>query len=68
MPRPTAARLIINRKTHMFGQDLRDFVRENIAIKREAAEKKRLQGIEVYKKTRRVTMILLLKRIKTSHA
>jgi hypothetical protein len=50
MPRPMAARLIINRKTHTLGQDLRDFVRESVAIKREAAEKKRLQGIETYKK------------------
>jgi hypothetical protein len=50
MPRPTAARLIINGKTHTLGQDLRDFVRESVSIKREAAEKKRLQGIETYKK------------------
>jgi hypothetical protein len=50
MPRPTAARLIIDGKTHTLGQDLRDFVRQNVEIKREAAEKKWLQGIEMYKK------------------
>ncbi len=50
MPRPTAARLVINGKTHTLGQDLTDFVRQNVTMRREAAEKKRLQGIEVYKK------------------
>jgi hypothetical protein len=39
MPRPMAARLIINRKTHTLGEDLKDFVKQNIKIKREIAEK-----------------------------
>jgi hypothetical protein len=50
LPRPTAAKLIINGKTHTLGEDLKDFVKENMKIKREAAEKKQLQGIETYKK------------------
>jgi hypothetical protein len=45
-----AARLIINGKTHTLGEDLRDFVKSNIEIKREAAENKRLLGIETLKK------------------
>jgi hypothetical protein len=40
MPIPTAARLIINGKTHTLGQDLRDYVRTNVDMKREAAETK----------------------------
>jgi hypothetical protein len=39
MSRSTAARLVINRKIHTLGEDLRDFVQHNVNIKREAAEK-----------------------------
>jgi hypothetical protein len=53
MPIPTAARLIINGKTHTLGQDLRDYVRTNVDMKREAAETKRLQSIELYKKDKK---------------
>jgi hypothetical protein len=50
LPRPTAARLIIDGRTHTLGEDLKDLVKKNAELKREAAEKKRLQGIETYKK------------------
>jgi hypothetical protein len=53
LPRTTAARLIINGKTHTLGADLRDFVKQNQIIKKEEAEKKRLNGIEVYKKDKK---------------
>jgi hypothetical protein len=40
-------------KMHTLGQDLRDYVKTNIDIKREAAETKQLQSIELYKKDKK---------------
>jgi hypothetical protein len=44
LPRATAARLIINGKTCTLGEDLRNYVRTNVQIKRENAEKKTNTG------------------------
>jgi hypothetical protein len=53
MPRTTAARLTIDGKSHTLGKDLKDYVKQNIAIKREQAEKKRQREIEIYKKDKK---------------
>jgi hypothetical protein len=53
LPRATAARLIINGKTHVLGEDLRDYVKENVEIKREADETKRLNRIKIIQKERK---------------
>jgi hypothetical protein len=44
MPRPTAARLIIDGKTHTLGQDLKDYVQQNAEIRRQKDEKKAVTG------------------------
>jgi hypothetical protein len=53
LPRTTAARLTIDGKSHTLGEDLRDYVKQNITIKREQAEKKRKLGVENYKKDKK---------------
>jgi hypothetical protein len=53
LPQAMAARLIINGKTHTLGEDLRDYVKEVVVVKRENAEKKRLKVIESYKKDKK---------------
>jgi hypothetical protein len=53
LPQTTAARLTIDGKSHTLGEDLRDYVKANIQIKREVAEKKRLEEIDAYKKDKK---------------
>jgi hypothetical protein len=56
MPRPMAAGLIIDGKTHILGEDLKDFVKQNINIKREIAEKSSYRESSFTRKKRRNMM------------
>jgi hypothetical protein len=59
--------LVIDGRTHTIGEDLKDLVKKNAELKREAAEKKQLQEIEAYKKDKSEYDIATEK-IKTNHA